>query len=310
MRVFVTGASGWIGSHVVPDLIGAGHRVSGLARSAASADALTAAGVEIHRGSLDDLDVVRSAAVASDGVIHLAFDHVKAFSGDFAGAADADRRVIETIAEVLAGTDRPLVIASGTLGVAPGRVATENDEPDVAHMPGGPAKRSETALFTVSLASRGIRSVVVRLSPTVHGEGDYGFMARIVGIARERGVSGYIGDGNNRWPAVHVMDAAELFRLAVESAPAGSVLHAVADEGVPLRDIAAVIGRRLNIPVTSIAADDAPAHFSWVAGFLGMDGPASSAQTRALMKWRPTHSGLIEDLDKGHYFDRPTADRY
>lgn len=310
MRIFVTGGSGWIGSHVFPELIAAGHQVSGLARSDASAAALTAAGVEVHHGSLDDLDVVRSAAAASDGVLHLAFDHVKAFSGDFQGASDADRRIIDTIAEALAGTDRPLVIASGTLGVAPGRVATEKDEPDTTHLPAGVAKRSETAKFTTSLASRGIRSVVVRLTPTVHGEGDYGFMARVIGIAREKGVSGYIGEGNNKWPAVHVMDAAHLFRLALENAPAGSILHAVADEGVPLRDIAAVVGRRLNIPVTSVSPDDAPAHFSWLAGFLGMDSPASSAQTRELMHWEPTHPGLIDDLDKGHYFDRPAADKY
>jgi len=310
MRVFVTGASGWIGSHVVPELIRAGHQVSGLARSDASAAALTSAGVEVHRGSLDDLDVVRSAAAASDGVIHLAFDHGKAFSGDFQGAADADRRVIETIAEALAGTHRPLVIAAGTLGVAPGRLATEKDEPDVAHLPGGPAKRSETAKFTASLASRGIRSVVVRLSPTVHGEGDYGFMARIIGIARDKGVSGYIGDGNNKWPAVHVVDAAQLFRLALENAPAGSVLHAVADEGVRLRDIAEVVGRKLSLPVVSVSSDDAPAHFSWLAGFLGMNSPASSVQTRELLKWQPTHPGLIEDLDEGHYFNRPAANKY
>lgn len=310
MRVFVTGASGWIGSHVVPELIGAGHEVSGLARSDASAAALAAAGVEVHRGSLDDLDVVRSAAATSDGVIHLAFDHGKAFSGDFEGAADADRRVIDTLAEALAGTDRPLVTAAGTLGVALGRVATENDEPDIAHLPGGPAKRSETGKFTLSLSARGIRSVVVRLSPTVHGKGDYGFMARIIGIAREKGSSGYIGDGSNRWPAVHVMDAAHLFRLALENAPAASVLHAVADEGVPLRDIAEVVGGRLNIPVISVSSDDAPAHFAWLAGFLGMDGPASSAQTRELLKWRPTHPALIEDLAHGHYFDRPAADKY
>jgi nucleoside-diphosphate-sugar epimerase len=310
MRVFVTGASGWIGSHVVPELIRAGHQVSGLARSDASAASLEVAGVEVHRGSLDELDVVRDAAAASDGVIHLAFDHGKAFSGDFQGAADADRRVIETMAQALAGTDRPLLIASGTLGVAPGRIATEHDEPDVAHLSGGLSTRAETAKFTKSLAARGIRSVVVRLSPTVHGEGDYGFMARIVGIAREKGVSGYIGDGKNQWPAVHVVDAAHLFRLALESAPAGSVLHAVADEGVPLREIAEVTGRRLNVPVTSISPEDAPAHFSWIAGFLGMNSPASSARTRALLKWQPTHPGLIEDLERGHYFDRPAVATY
>jgi nucleoside-diphosphate-sugar epimerase len=310
MRVFVTGASGWIGSHVVPELLGAGHRVSGLARSDASAAALAGRGVEVVRGSLDDLETVRAGAAAADGVIHLAFDHQKAFSGDFQGAADADRRVIEAIADALAGTGRPLVIAGGTLGVAPGRVATEADEPDVAHLPGGPAERAETARFTVSLASRGIRSVVVRLSPTVHGEGDYGFMARIIGIAREKGASGYIGDGRNQWPAVHVKDAALLFRLALENAPAGSTVHAVADEGVRLHDIAGAIGRRLNVPVISVSPDDAPAHFSWLAGFLGMNSPASSARTRELLHWQPTHPGLIEDLETGHYFDRPAAGKY
>ena len=195
-------------------------------------------------------------------------------------------------------------------GSRPDALQRRKDEPDIAHLPEGPAKRAETAKFTASLASRGIRSVVVRLSPTVHGEGDYGFMARIIGIARDTGVSGYIGDGSNEWPAVHVIDAAHLFRLALENAPAGSVLHAVADEGVPLRDIAEVVGRRLNVPVSSVSPADAPAHFSWLAGFLGMNSPASSTQTRELMKWRPMHPGLIEDLDNGHYFDRPATDKY
>ena len=313
MRVFVTGASGWIGSAVVPELIGAGHQVIGLARSDASAAALTAAGAEVHRGTLDDLDSLRNAAAASDGVIHLAFKHDLAFSGDFQGAADADRRAVETIGEALAGSDRPFVLASGTLGAAPGRVATERDghgvpDPAVAAMAGaGPMTRRATAELVLSLASRSVRSSVVRLPPTNHGDGDNGFMATIVGIARDKGVSGYIGDGSNRWPAVHRLDFARLFRLAVEKAPAGSTLHAVADEGVPIRDIAEVIGRHLNVPVASIAPEDAPGHFTWLAGFIGLDSPASSALTRELMGWHPVHPGLIEDLDKGHYFHTPSA---
>jgi nucleoside-diphosphate-sugar epimerase len=309
MRVFVTGASGWIGSAVVPELIGAGHQVTGLARSDASAAALTAAGAQVHRGSLDDLDSLRSAAAASDGVIHLAFKHDLAFSGDFQGAADADRRAIETFGDALAGSDRPFVIASGTLGLMPGRVATERDGhgPSPAHMGGGPQTRHATAEFTLSLAERGVRSSVLRLPPTVHGEGDNGFMATIVGIARAKGVSGYIGDGTNRWPAVHRLDAAHLFRLAVEKAPAGSTLHAVADEGVPIRDLAEVIGRHLGVPVVAVSPDDAGAHFTWLASFLAVDSPASSTLTRELLGWQPTHPGLIEDLDKGHYFHDPSA---
>jgi len=224
MRVFVTGASGWIGSAVVPELLGAGHQVIGLARSDASADALVAAGAEVHRGTLDDLDSLRSGAAASDGVIHLAFKHELAFSGDFEGAADADRRAVETLGEQLAGSDRPFMIASGTLGLAPGRVATERDGhgPDaaVAVPGGGPRTRWATAELVLSLASRGIRSSIVRLAPTNHGDGDNGFMATIVGIAVEQGVSGYIGDGTNRWPAVHRLDTARLVRLALEKAPA------------------------------------------------------------------------------------------
>jgi nucleoside-diphosphate-sugar epimerase len=305
MRVFVTGASGWIGSAVVPELTGAGHQVVGLARSDASAAALTAAGAEVIRGTIDDLDTLRSAAAASDGVIHLAFKHDIAFSGDFAGAADADRRAIETFGEALAGSGRPFVIASGTAGITPGRMLTEQDghgSGSAAAMGEGPSARHANAELTLSFASRGVRSAILRLPPTVHGDGDNGFMAAIVGIARAQGVSGYLGDGSNRWPAVHRLDAARLFRLAVENAPAGSTLHAVADEGVPIRDVAEVIGRHLDVPVAPISAEAAPGHFTWLAGFLGLDIPASSTLTRELMDWQPAQPGLIDDLGKGHYF--------
>ena len=299
MRVFVTGASGWIGSAVVPELIDARHQVVGLARSDTSAAALAAAGAEVHRGTLDDLDSLRSAAEASDGVIHLAFKHDLVFSGNFQAAADADRRAIEAFGEALAGSDRPLVIASGVLGLAPGRVATERD----GHGP-APAvsPRLANAEFVLALASRGVRSSVVRLAPTVHGEGDNGFVATLVRIARDKGVSGYLGDGLNRWTAVHRLDAARLFRLALEKGPAGSTLHGVAEEGVAIRDIAEVIGRQLDLPVLAISHEDADEHFGWLAGFLAPDSPASSALTRELLGWQPTHPGLIEDLDEGHYF--------
>ncbi len=311
MRVFVTGASGWIGSALVSELIGAGHQVVGLARSDASAQALAGAGAEVQRGTLDDLDILRSAASASDGVIHLAFKHEIAFSGDFQGAADADRRAVETFGDALAGSDRPLIIASGTLGVSPGQMATEQDghgaSPAVAAFGGGPQTRAATAEVVLSLASRGVRSSVVRLPPTNHGDGDNGFMAALIGIARDTGVSGYIGDGSNRWPAVHRLDSAHLFHLALENAPAGSTLHAVADEGVPIRDIAEVIGRHLNLPVVSISSDDAAGHFAWLSGFIGLDGPASSAVTRELLGWHPTQPGLLDDLDQGHYFATPSS---
>jgi nucleoside-diphosphate-sugar epimerase len=311
MRVFVTGASGWIGSAVVPELIGAGHQVTGLARSDASAAALTAAGAEVRLGTLDDLDSLRSAASAADGVIHLAFKHDIAFSGDFQGAADADGRAIETFGEALAGSGRPFVIASGTLGLTPGRVATERDglalDPAHATLFGGAQTRLANAHMTLSLASRGVRSSVVRLPPTVHGDGDNGFLATVVGIARAKGVSGYIGDGSNRWPAVQRLDAGHLFRLALEKAPPGSVLHAIADEGVPIRAIAEVIGRHLDLPVVAISPEDSGEHFAWLAGFLATDSPASSALTRELLGWHPTHPGLIDDLDKGHYFESSPA---
>ncbi len=310
MRVFVTGASGWIGSAVVPELIGAGHQVVGLARSDASAAALAEAGAEVQRGTLDDLDVLRSTAAASDGVIHLAFKHDIAFTGDFQGAADADRRAIDTFGEALAGSHRPFVIASGMLGVAPGRIATERDgqatgtaEPVI----GGVQARQTNAHATVALASRDIRSSVVRLPPTVHGDGDNGFMAMLVAIARDKGASAYVGDGANRWPATHRLDAAHLFRLALEQAPAGSTLHPIAEEGVPIRAVAEVIGRHLDLPVVSVSAEDAAGHFGWLGHPLAVDSPASGALTRELLGWQPTHPGLIDDLEKGHYFHTQSA---
>jgi nucleoside-diphosphate-sugar epimerase len=310
MRYFITGASGWIGSAVVSELLDGGQQVVGLARSDVSAAALADAGAEVQRGTLDDLDVLRDAAAASDGVIHLAFKHDIAFSGGFDAAADADRRAVEVFGDALAGSDRPLVLASGTLGLSPGRLATERDghdlDPAREAMPAGPRTRWATAELVLSFADRGIRSSVMRLPPTNHGEGDNGFMATLVAIARAKGVSGYIGDGANRWPAVHRLDSAHLFCLAAEKAPARSTLHAVADEGVPIRDIAEVIGRHLNVPVASVTPDDAAGHFSWLAGFIGLDSPASSALTREIMDWQPTQPGLIEDLDKGHYFRDPS----
>lgn len=305
MRIFVTGASGWIGSAVVPELIDAGHEVVGLARSDASAAALTAAGVEVVRGTVDDLDVLRDAAAASDGVIHLAFKHDIAFSGDFQGAAEADRRAVDTIGAALTGTDRPFVLASGVAGLAPGRVSTEQD---TATNDGSPISiRVATAQAVLDLASQGVRSSVVRLAPTCHGDGDNGFMATLVATARAKGVSGYAGDGANRWPAVHRLDAAHLFRLAAEKAPAGSVLHGVAEEGVALRDIAEVIGRHLDVPVTSVVPENAAEHFAWLAAFVGIDAPASNTLTRELLAWEPAHLGLLEDLDKGRYFQASTT---
>jgi nucleoside-diphosphate-sugar epimerase len=294
MRVFVTGASGWIGSAVVSELLDSGHQVVGLARSDAAAAAVTALGAEVLRGDLDDLDSLRRGAAASDGVVHLGYNH------DFSRmpqAAQTDLLAIEAIGTALAGTGRPLAIASGTLGLAPGRVGTEQDKPDPSLHP-----RIANAQTAMSFVERGVRSLIVRFAPTVHGTGDHGFMAALVGIARDKRVSAYIGDGTNRWPAVHRLDAGNLVRLALDKAPAGSVLHATADEGVPTRVIAEAIGRGLGVPVVSIPADQAEEHFSWLGGFFGADAPASSTLTRELLGWEPIHPGLIEDLDKGHYF--------
>jgi nucleoside-diphosphate-sugar epimerase len=292
MRVFVTGASGWIGSAVVPELIGAGHQVLGLARSDSSAAAIAAAGAEVLRGDLDDLDALSAGAASCDGVIHLAFIHD--FTR-FEASVQADARAIEAMGAALEGSGKALVITAGTAAL-PGRVTTERDE----SAPGSlAADRAANARAALAMAARGVRSSVVGLPRTVHGEGDHhGFIARMVDIARDKGVSGYPGDGSSRWPAVHVLDAAHLFRLAVEQAPAGSMLHAVGDEGVPVRDIAGVIGRHLNLPVASLPAEE----FGFLGHILAVDQPASSALTRELLRWRPVQPGLLEDLDKGHYF--------
>lgn len=304
MRVFVTGASGFIGSAVVPELIAAGHQVVGLARSQGSADALSAAGAGVQRGTLDDLDALHAAASASDGVIHLAFKHDQAFGGSFDAAAASDVRAIETLGAALEGSDRPLVIAAGTGALPPGRVGTERDTHDPDHPLRARAAGERAAL---ALAEHGVRASSLRLPPTVHGAGDQGFIAAVVGVARAKGVAGHIGDGANRWAAVHRLDAARLFRLAMEAAPAGSILHGVAEEGVSMRAIAEAIGRQLGLPVVSIAPAEADTHFGWLAMLLAADVPASSALTRELMGWQPTGPGLLDDLNAGYYVQPPAA---
>ena len=298
MRVFVTGATGFIGSAVVHELLEARHQVVGLARSDTAAAALTAAGADVHHGTLDDLDSLRAAAAAADGVIHLAF-HISETT-DFAAACQVDLRAVEAMGSALEGSDRPLVVTSGTLALAPGRLGTEEDVPDPESAAG---PRVPTELAAVAMGERGVRSSVVRLPPTVHDEGDKtGLVPRLIGVARAKGASLFVGDGSNRWPAVHRSDAARLFRLAVEAAPAGSRLHGAGEEGVRFREIAEAIGRRMDLPVASIDAEDAAEHFGFFSFLVSIDNPTSSALTRERMGWRPDGPALIADLERGHYF--------
>jgi len=272
--------------------------VLGLARSDSAAKSLIAVGAGVHRGSLEDPESLRNGGVGADGVIHTAFSHD--FS-NYGPAAEADRRAIETLGAALAGSDRPLIVTSGTLlAQRQGSLATEEDAPN----PSFPRKSEEAAL---ALAARGVRASVLRLPPSVHGNGDHGFVPRLISIAREKGVSAFLGDGLNRWPAVHRLDAAHLYRLALEKGSAAARYHGVADEGVPTREIAEVIGRHLNIPIVSKSREEAADHFGWIAPFFGIDGPASSAQTQEWLGWRPVQPGLIADLNAEQYFEH-TAD--
>ena len=298
MNVFVTGASGFIGSAVVKELLTAGHQVLGLARSDKSAQVLTAAGAQVHRGDLNDLDSLKRGAAAADGVIHLAFNHD--FS-QYVAAAATDQQAIEALGSVLAGSDRPLVVTSGLglagqgpVGLSSGRVPTEEDAP------GGGVRHSEqTAL---ALVPQGVRAAVVRLAPSVHGEGDPSFVAYLIQVARQKGESAYLGEGLNRWAAVHRLDAAHLFRLVLEHGTAGARYHGVADEGIAFRDLAAAIGQPLRVPIGPKSTEEAAAYFGWMARFAGSDMAASSALTQQRLGWQPTQPGLLADLRQGHYF--------
>ncbi|GAA4794704.1 SDR family oxidoreductase [Streptomyces ziwulingensis] len=295
MRVFVTGASGWIGSAVVDELLAAGHEVTGLARSDASAAALAAKGVRVRRGDLDDPDGIRAGAGAAEAVVHLANKHDFA---DQAASNAAERAAVRAVCDALAGSGRPFLLASGVAGLARGRLATE-DDPSPAHGPHSP--RGGTENLALEFVERGVHSVSLRFAPTVHGMDDHGFVSILTGVARDKGVSAYPGDGANRWAAVHVSDAARLVRLALEKAPAGSRLHAVAEEGVPTRAIARAIGRAHGLPVASLPAGEVQDHFGWIGGFFTMDAAVSSARTRELLGWTPTGPTLLEDIDAGAY---------
>lgn len=296
MRVFVTGASGHIASAVIPDLLQAGHQVVGLARSDAAAEKVAARGAEVHRGDVFDPDSYLDAVAAADGVIHLAYDH--SFT-DLADAAAQDLRVTRAIGERLAGTGKPLVTTGGTLMLAilrPGEFGLEQTT-----SPGGPRVDSENA--TIALAERGVRSSVVRLAPLVHSDLDHhGFAPIMIRVAREKGVAAYVGDGANRWPGINTRDAARIYRLALESAPGGTRLHGVENEGYAFREIAETIGGRLGVPTASISAEEADAHFGFLGALVGRDNPTSNEFTRKTLGWEPEHVGLIEDLKQDHYF--------
>jgi nucleoside-diphosphate-sugar epimerase len=297
MHVFVTGATGFIGSAIVQELIKAGHQVLGLTRSDAGAKSLIAAGAQVHRGDLEDLDSLRSGAAASDGVIHTGFIH------DFSRLKDVceiDRRAIEALGSALAGSNRPLIITSGIGILPPGGLATEETMP-ASGPTSHPRVASEEAANSVG--ARGVHVLVVRLPPSVHGDGDHGFVPTLISMAREKGVSAHIGEGLNRWSAVHRLDTAHLFRLALEKAPAaGTRFHGVAEEGIAFRDIAEIIGRRLNLPIITKSPEEAANHFGWFAAFAGLDCPASSKLTQERLGWRPVQRGLIQDLEQGSYF--------
>jgi nucleoside-diphosphate-sugar epimerase len=297
MKLFVTGATGFIGSAIVHDLLAAGHQVLGLARSDAGAVALAAAGAEVHRGDLGDLDSLARGAAAADGVIHTAFVH------DFtklAAAGATDLAAVEALGAALVGSGRPLVVTSGLAHFVGGRITTEDDAADPAARA---SHRIASEVATLALAARGVRAQLVRLPPSVHGDGDHGFVPALIAVARATGVSAYVGDGRNRWPAVHRLDAARLFRRAAESGAAGGRYHGCAEEGVPMADIAAVIGRRLGLPVASRSPAEAAGHFGWIGGFAAIDCPASSARTQAELGWRPSGPGLLADLDGPAYFE-------
>jgi nucleoside-diphosphate-sugar epimerase len=302
MRVFVTGASGHLGSAIVPELIAAGHDVVGLARSGSAAAAVTALGAAVHRGDLDDLDGVREAAAASDGVIHLAFKHEQMRSGDYAAAIAADLAVVHALGDALAGTGKPLVGTSGTLALAYlGRPGTEADA-------GGTGGRVDAENAVIGFAERGVRSSVVRVPPITHSTLDrHGFARALIAIAKQAGVAGYAGDGANRWPAGHTLDVGHLYRLALEGAPAGTRWHAAGDEGIPIREIAQSIGDHLGMPAASIPADRLEAHFGFLAMLIGLDNPTSSLATRRILGWEPAHPGLLADFDNGDYFTAPPA---